>query len=75
MLAGLQVTGFLTSSMRNIWGALETQILKPNPYGDLYSKDLRGAKNVVCFVFTPQGTVAHPELSIRQSESQSGPHS
>ena len=51
MLAGLQVTGFLTSSMRNIWGALETQILKLNPYGDLDSKDLRGAKNTVFVLF------------------------
>lgn len=75
MLAGLQVTGFLTSSMRNIWGALETQILKLNPYGDLDSKDLRGPR-MQCVLFSLlRGLASHPELSIRQSESQSGPHS
>lgn len=66
---------FPHQSHENYGEALETQILKPNPHGDLDSKDLRGARNVFGFVFAPQGIVTHPGPEPWQSESQSVPSS
>lgn len=55
MLAGLQVTGFLTSSMRNIWELWKHKFSSLILMEIWIQKILRGAKNAVCFVFTPQG--------------------